>query len=449
MKRKLFKGTIRLTLLASFLSLAESRLYPQIYNWTTIAGAPGPSNSGSADGTNGSAQFNTPLRLALNGGNIYVADFNNFTIRQVRPIGTNWVVSTIAGQAGIQGSADGTNNVATFGNPSAIAGDASGNLYVTDFGGNSIRRLVASGTNWIVSTISGLGGLNGSADGTNQSARFNGPNGIAVDNNGNLYVADQNNSTIRKITRFGTNWVTTTIAGLAGSYGSADGTNSAARFNNPVGISVDTSGNLYLADGLTNTIRKIRPAGTNWVVATIAGTAGISGSADGTNGAALFYAPWGTAVDGMGNVYVADAANSTIRKITPVGTNWVVTTIGGRATFTDAVDGTNSAARFKNANGVFADGLGDVYVADTGNNIIRFGSNQSPPQIQFTIQRPSINSVKVFWTSPSTGLSLQTNSNLRTTNWAAAAFPISDNGLTRSVTLSPPVGNLFFRLHTN
>ena len=140
-----------------------------------------------------------------------------------------------------------------------------------------------------------------------------------MDSAGNVYVADADNDTIRKVTPVGTNWVVTTLAGLAGNAGSADGTNSAARFYYPYGVAVDSAGNVYVADTDNDTIRKVTPVGTNWVVTTLAGLAGNAGSADGTGSAARFYCPGGVAVDSAGNVYVADTHNDTIRKVTPVG----------------------------------------------------------------------------------------------------------------------------------
>ena len=183
-------------------------------------------------------------------------------------------------------------------------------------------------TPYTFTTLAGNNGY-GSADGTNSAARFAHPEGAAVDTNGNVYVADTVNHTIREMTPVGTNWVVTTLAGLAGSPGSADGTGSAARFNNPGGVAVDSAGNLYVADAGNNTIRKVTPVGTNWVVTTLAGLAGSPGSADGTDSAAQFNQPYGVAVDSAGNVYVADTCNDTIRKVTLVGTNWVVTTLAG------------------------------------------------------------------------------------------------------------------------
>ena len=179
-------------------------------------------------------------------------------------------------------------------------------------------------TPYTFTTIAGLAGHAGSADGTNSAARFNGPCELAVDGAGNLYVADASNHAIRKVTPVGTTWVVTTLAGKAGSPGSADGTNSAARFgfNNTVGfglggLAVDGAGNIYVADLGNNAIRKVTPVGTNWVVTTLAGQAGVAGSADGTGSTALFDQPQGVAVDSAGNLYVTEYNNCTIRKGCP------------------------------------------------------------------------------------------------------------------------------------
>src|SRR5207245_4199618 len=155
-----------------------------------------------------------------------------------------------------------------------------------------------------LTTLAGLAGSTGTADGTGSAARFNDPSGVATDSSGNVYVADYYNSTIRKITPAG---VVTTLAGLAGNPGSGDGTGSVAQFFYPVGVATDSSGNVYVADSLNHTIRKITPAG---VVTTLAGLAGSFGSADGTGSAARFYYPQGVATDSSGNVYVADSSNN-------------------------------------------------------------------------------------------------------------------------------------------
>ena len=149
--------------------------------------------------------------------------------------------------------------------------------------------------------------------------------GITVGTNGTLYVADTDNNTIRMVVPIGTNWVVTTIAGTVDAHGATDGTNLTAQFYAPSSIAVDHAGNLFVADSGNNTIREMVPAGTNWVVSTIAGTAGTTGYADGTNTDAQFDYPAALTVDANDNLFVADTLNNTIRKITPVGTNWVTT----------------------------------------------------------------------------------------------------------------------------
>jgi sugar lactone lactonase YvrE len=216
-------------------------------------------------------------------------------------------VTTIAGSAGSSGSTDGTGSAARFNYPHGVAVDSSGNVYVADYWNHTIRKVTSAG---VVTTLAGLAGNAGSADGTGSAARFDSPYGVAVDSSGNVYVADYGNSTIRKVTSAG---VVTTLAGLAYNVGSTDGTGSAARFNYPRGVAVDSSGNVYVADYWNHTIRKVTSAG---VVTTLAGLAGSSGSADGTGSAARFNGPSGVAVDSSTNVYVADQGNHTIRKIT-------------------------------------------------------------------------------------------------------------------------------------
>jgi len=323
------------------------------------------------DTTTNVSLFNGPDAVAVDSsGNLYVADSWNDTVRKITPVvtagQTNWVTTTIAGLADSSGSADGTNSTAQFNWPNGVAMDSSNNLYVADTYNNTIRKITAvvtaGQTNWVTTTIAGTVGIQGSADGTNSTAQFKNPYGVAVDASNSVYVADLLNRTIRKITPVGTNWVTTTIAGLVGIPGSADGTNSNARFFDPTGVAVDSSNNLYVADWLNSTIRKITPAGSDWVTTTIAGLAGNSGSADGTNSNARFFDPMGIAVDSRDNLYVADWDNSTIRKITPAGTNWVTTTIAGTV---------ESTARFFDPAGVAVDSSNNLYVADSGNDLIR------------------------------------------------------------------------------
>ncbi|HMD61991.1 MAG TPA: immunoglobulin domain-containing protein, partial [Opitutaceae bacterium] len=365
---------------------------------TTLAGTPG---SGNSDGTGPAAQFNLPSGVAVDGsGNVYVADLNNYTIRKITPGG---VVSTLAGTPGAAGSADGTGAAARFYVPYDVAVDASGNLYVADTGNETIRKITPGG---VVTTLAGVAGTAGSTNGTGAGALFTNPLGIAVDGSGNLYVSEQQNDDIRKIAPGG---VVTTLAGTPGSVGSRDGTGSAAQFNLPAGVAVDGNGNVYVGDYGNSTIRKITPAG---VVTTLSGSAGISGSADGTGAAAQFYAPIGVAADASGNVFVADQANDTIREITPAG---VTTTLAGTPRRMGSSDGTGSGALFAVPYYIAVDGADNIYVSDAGNNTIRRGSLSGAPFVrtQPTDQYAAVGGSATFTVSAtgSSGLSYQWNFN--------------------------------------
>jgi hypothetical protein len=314
---------------------------------------------GSADGTSSTARFYWPCGAgADNSGNLYVADTYNHTIRLVTPEG---VVTTVAGGAGTPGRADGAGNAARFWYPSGTAVNGAGDVYVADAGNHVIRRVTPAGA---VTTVAGSAGAPGRADGTGGAARFTNPRGVAVDGTGNVYVADAGNHLIRKATAAG---VVTTLAGLAGNPGSADGAGTAARFNYPRGVAVDGTGNVYVADSLNGTIRKVTPAG---VVATLAGSAGAIGDADGAGGTARFGYPLGIAVDGGGNAYVADLTSDTIRKVTPQG---MVTTIGGVAGVLGGADGAGVSANFSFPSGIAVDNAGRLYVADAANHRVTKG----------------------------------------------------------------------------
>jgi sugar lactone lactonase YvrE len=347
------------------LTNAASVPVPAAYTFTTLAGYPG---YGSADGLGGAAEFYNPFGVAVDSaGNVYVADGANNTIRKITSSG---IVSTIAGFPGTPGSADGSGGNARFSAPRGLAVDRSGNIYVADLGNHTIRKMTAtSGTNWVVSTIAGFPGTYGTNDGAGSLARFYRPTGIAVDAATNLYVADYNNYTIRKITPAGTNWLVSTIAGLAGNINTNDGTGGIARFEGPAGIALDGAGNLYVADSLDEAIRKITPSGSNWVVSTFAGSARLSGSTDATGSAARFNYPAAIVWDGANNLYVADANNNAVRKVTTAG---VVTTIAGLpAALSGSADGTGGSARFYEPQGIGISSAGTLYVADTDNNEIR------------------------------------------------------------------------------
>src|SRR5947209_7827726 len=316
----------------------------EAYLFSTFAGNAG---YGSADGTGSAARFTNPTGMAVDGaGNKYVADTNNHTIRKITSAG---VVTTLAGQAGTSGTADGTGSAARFNLPKGVAVDSAGNVYVADTNNSTIRKMTPAA---VVTTIAGQSHTIGSADGTGAAATFFNPTAVAVDSSGNLYVADFANSTIRKITPAA---VVSTFAGLAQNYGYADGTGNAARFDRPSGVTVDSAGTVYVAD-VSNAIRQITPAA---VVSTFAGLPGGAGSADGTGSAARFGGPASVTVDSAGNVYVADTGNQTIRKITPAGG---VTTLAGQADAAGSADGTGSAARFHPPTGVAVERGGARYV---------------------------------------------------------------------------------------
>ena len=245
-------------------------------------------------------------------------------------------------------------NAALFDGPEAVAVDSAGNLYVADTNNSTIRKITPAG---VVSTLAGMAGYtSGSADGRGSDARLNYPFGVATDSLGNVYVADTDNDAIRKITPDG--WVST-LAGAAGHQGSADGSGSAAQFRYPINVATDSAGNVYVADEDNQTIRKITPAG---VVSTLAGTVGQSGSTDDIGTAARFNEPPGVATDAAGNVFVADTGNQTIRKITPSG---VVSTFAGMAQQSGSANGTGSAARFHSPNGMATD-EGSAFSAQSG-----------------------------------------------------------------------------------
>jgi hypothetical protein len=345
------------------------------YSWTNFAGNPGV--TGTANGIGATAQFYQPGGVTVDGsGNLYVADTENQTIREITPGG---VVTTLAGTPRVTGTSDGTGSAAQFSYPEAIAVDRSGNLYVADTENQTIREIAPGG---VVTTLAGTPGVTGTSDGTGSAAQFYYPAGVAVDGSGNVYVADTNNQTIREIAPGG---VVTTLAGTPGATGTSDGTGSAAQFNYPFGITVDGSGNLYVADYCNDTIREIAPGG---VVTTLAGTPGVIGTADGTGSAAQFNYPMGVTVDGSGNLYVADTINNTIREI---ATGGVVTTIGGSAGARGTQAGVGPVAQFNNPYSVAITGSGLLYVADFSNSRIALGT-YSPFTVPPVLTSPAVNS---------------------------------------------------------
>jgi len=282
---------------------------------TTYAGLAG--STGYVDATGSNARFTFPSGVAVDSSDvIYVADTDRNTIRKISSGG---VVTTFAGLAIPQGgSEDGNGTSARFRHPVSLAVDSSGNVFVADTNNHTIRMVTSAG---VVTTLAGSALNIGSVDGTGSTARFSSPGGIMVDGSDNIYVADSNNHTIRQVTTGG---VVTTLIGRAG-FGFDDGTGNAARFTYPGGVAVDNAGTLYIADYNSHTIRKITIGG---VVTTLAGTAGLSGSSDGFGSAARFNQPVGVALNSANTLlYVADSGNHTIREI-DLATGGVTTLAG-------------------------------------------------------------------------------------------------------------------------
>ena len=337
-------GFGQLRFLAAF-AIGASIASAQTYTFTTLAGQAG--QRGGGDGAAGSARFAAPSGLALDeAGNLYVADTGNHTIRKITPAG---VVSTLAGLAGQSGAVDGMGGTARFNGPTAVTVDLLGNVYVADLGNALIRQVTATG---LVFTL--------------PLASLERPSGIALDSAGNGYVADRNLRIVGKTSPLG---VQDVLAGSPGRLGDVDGVGGAARFRDPLGLTVNGAGTVFLIDGVNFTIRRIAADAT---VTTLAGAALQSGSSDGPGSAARFdfRASVGIAADGTGGVYVADDGNHVIRRVTAAG---VVGTVAGLAGSRGSSDGTASTARFNAPAGLALDRAGSIYVADTANHTIRVG----------------------------------------------------------------------------
>jgi len=394
---------------------------------TTLVGSP---SVGSTNGTITTARFYSPQGVALDSStNLYIADVQNHVIRKISISGA---VTTLAGTVGVAGSEDGAGSSALFSGPQGLAVDSSGTVYVADTGNSTIRKINSGGT---VSTFVGLSGNPGNTDGSGTNAQFNRPGGVAVDTSFNVYVADTWNHTIRKITPAG---VSSTLAGLSGTFGTFNGTNSGARFNCPTGVAVDPSGNLYVTDFNNDTIREVTPAG---VVTTLAGEPGTWGSADGSNSLALFNGPTGIAYS-SGNLFVIDSWNNTLRKVAPSGTNWIVTTVAGLAGVGGSSNGIGTAAQFYYPQGLAVSSAGYLYVGDAGNNSIRSQGIPpfviTPPQSQSTLAGLTATfSVAVYGTSPFTYIWQYDGSNYAA---GSSSSLVASNAGTYLVTVSNSIG---------
>jgi len=389
-----------------FLGLSPARA-ATIYEPYTVSTIAGWNDVRSRDAVGKEARFYRPYGIISDsGGNFFVADAGNSTIRKITPDG---VVTTIAGLAGVPGSDDGKGSEARFNFPTDIAIDEQGNLYVVDLDDHTVRKITPDA---VVTTLAGVPGVHGFRDGAGDQALFYQPRGVAADHAGNVFVADQLNRRIRKIDPSG---VVSTFAGT-GVAGHKDGTGTDATFGAVAGMGIDLSDNLYVCDD-DNSIRKITPAavvthyvnlgfigvegadvaiapgGVGYVANSALVTSSIiqipagggqskdlaggasSGSEDGVGAKAMFTNPQGITVDPSGNIFIVDgisggiiAANNNVRKITPAG---VVTTFAGLAQ-EGSDDAVGNQAQFFHPRGVAVDRASSIiYIADASNNTIR------------------------------------------------------------------------------
>jgi sugar lactone lactonase YvrE len=363
---------------------------------STLAG-PDESYGVNTDGPEGQPRFYQPNGVTVDGaGNLYVADSLNNCIRMVTSAGT---VTTLAGSInGYSGSADGTNTSAEFNNPTGLCLDAATNIYVADYDNSTVRKITpdAMHSNWVTTTIAGLASLTGTSNGIGTNARFWGPFAVAVDSATNLYVTDVTNQVVRKLTLSGANWAVSAYAG--------------GSFNNPRGIAVDSSTNVFVADRGNNRVYSITPGGAVTPFA--------------TSGDALYNSPEGVAVDGAGNVYVANTGANTILGIPRGGAS--VATIAGVAGFTGCADGLGSAAQFDAPTGLAVDASGNVYVADSLNNTIRKGV----PAYTLTVSASpagggTVGGGGTFEAGSTNAVTATNNSGYVFTNWTQGAAVVS------------------------
>lgn len=337
-------------LLACCLALISLAAQAQV----DVRTAAGSGLTGYSDGAPGEARFFHPTGVVVDlSGDVFIADAANHVIRK---IGADGRVTTLAGQAGTPGFQDGPGQFAKFRNPTGLAIDLAGNVYVADTLNSMIRKITPQG---FVSSVAGLPGKPGMRDGAANQATFAFPKGVAVANNGAIYVADSANHTIREIK----DDQVRIMGGEPGEPGARDGFFNAARFSDPFGIVVDATGMIYVADSENHAIRRVSP---ERVVTTVYGALEEGGFIDGAPTAARFNLPTGVAFDSSGNLYVSEIGNHALRKIDTQGNT---TTIAGGQRGNR--NGIGSAASFDYPFSL-AIRTNRLYVADMMNHIIRF-----------------------------------------------------------------------------
>jgi hypothetical protein len=331
--------------------------------------------SGFDNGALSDARFVSPASLGIDMfGTMWVADMGASTIRRI----SKGTVTTIAGEPGVPESTDGPASAAGLNHPRALAvGPGGGTVYIADTDNQLIRVLYPAGNGIFfgpfMATMAGSPGQQGTTDAVSDKARFTSPAGIAVSPNYTIYVGDTGTDRIRRLTQLAAD--VHSVAGTASTAGANDGPASTASFDGPTGVAVDAGGNVFVADTDNDLIRRI---GTDGVVSTVAGAPGAAGFVDGVGSAARFNHPTALAFDSLGNLFVADTGNHAIRRVAP---SHLVTTLIGSGT-PGHRNGVGTTAMLSSPGGIAFDPSGLLYIADTGNNVIRVATTTPPAPSQ-------------------------------------------------------------------
>jgi sugar lactone lactonase YvrE len=422
----------RIGLAFLFVALLSLSGFAQSGIITTVAGD-GTTGSNGDGGPATSAQLYHPEGVAVDStGSFFIADYSNNRIRKVTSEG---IISTVAGNGtkGYSGD-DGPATSAQLNGPMGVAVDSAGNLFIADYGNSRIRKVTSEG---IISTVAGNGtkGYSGDA-GPAVSAKLNGPTGVTVDSAGNVLIADYSNNRIRMVNPAG---VISTIAGNGTTgFGGDGGPATSAQFYYPEGIAVNSAGNLFIADSSNNRIRMVNPAG---IISTVAGNGSGGYGGDGTSAtSATLYGPTGVAVDSAGNLFIADYSNQRIRMVDPAG---VISTVAGNGTKGYGADGGLAVSEMLNGPiGIAVNSAGDLFIADYYNNRIRKVVNSNVLSTNLTV------STGGSATAGTPGLNEATQAGYATVTinsgaapYGTAVFSFKQNGVTvteAGVPASPP-----------